>query len=733
MTKTEEGHRPIDPSGELSRARAAALASARELGRPELAEDAALVMSELLTNAILHGGGCTGVHVGPVADGLRIEVHDRSRVPPMLGQPFEGSLTGRGLRLVAAVSARWGADGEAQGKVVWAEITGDGRAGAGGIGNQGIVGMRAADWEGGEGPQVRRYRVELGDVPTDLLLAAKTHVDNVVRELTLASAGARAGNTAVIPPHLRSLLEPVVERFAEARLAIKRQALAAARRGDERTRLTLELPLSAAGAAEAYLAALDELDAYCRARRLLTLETPPQHQLFRRWYIQELVAQLRAAAGGTTGHKPQSFEARLLAELDHISGARRTAERAARLYSVAAALATAASPEAVAEAVLNEGVAALGAAGGGILLASDSDHRLSLPGAIGYDEELLERLRQESPRAELPAAVALRTGEAVWIESRAERYARFPELQDLEAQTVALCAVPLEVQGRRLGAVRFSFHQARLFDEEEKQFVLALAAQTAQALDRAQLQRSRIDVSRRLQRSLLPPSIPEIPGLEVAAIYNPFGDGIDVGGDFYDVWSLPSGEWAFAIGDAAGTGPEAAALTALVRHTLRALTISESDPARVVRALNTALLDAAADVDGERFCTAVFGLVSAGDRFEVRLASGGHPPPLLRRATGEVKVLPVYGSLLGVFRDIDVDCLRLTLEPGDSLVMFTDGVLEARYQGRYFDLEGVVRVLQSGMESQSAAATATALKEAVLGHTGGVLTDDMAAVVLRVP
>jgi serine phosphatase RsbU (regulator of sigma subunit) len=731
VNSTYEEQRQIDPTGDVSVARAAVHGCAEELGRPDLADDAALVASELLTNAMLHGGGCTGVQLSALPGGLRIEVRDRSRLPPMIGRPFDGSLTGRGLRLVAGLATRWGAEGEADGKVVWAELTGEGRPVPPDVDDDDLLAMWGEDPEH-DGRSRRRFHVELGDVPTDLLLAAKTHVDNVVRELTLASAGARAGQTADVPPHLRSLLEPVVERFAEARLAIKRQALAAARRGDERTRLTLDLPVTAADAAEAYLRALDEVDAYCRARRLLTLETPPQHQLFRRWYVEELVAQLRAAAVGAPERKPQTFEARLLAELDRVADARRAAERAARLYSVAAALATAATPEAVAEAVLNEGVAALGAAAGGVLLAADPD-RLSLPGAIGYDEEVLERLRKESPRAELPAAVALRTGEAVWLEPHAERDARFPDLQDLEASTVAMCAVPLEVHGRRLGAVRFSFHQARLFDEEEKQFVLALAAQTAQALDRAQLQRSRIDVSRRLQRSLLPPSVPNIPGLEVAAIYNPFGDGIDVGGDFYDIWAVRSGEWAFAIGDAAGTGPEAAALTALVRHTLRALTISESDPARVVRTLNTALLDAAAEVHGERFCTAVFGLVTVGDKVEVRLASGGHPPPLLRRASGEIEVLPVFGSLLGVFHETDVHSLRLTLEPGDSLVMFTDGVLEARQQGRFFDLEGVMQVLEASEQGRGAEATAAALEKAVLDHTGGSLSDDMAAVVLHVP
>jgi serine phosphatase RsbU (regulator of sigma subunit) len=375
-------------------------------------------------------------------------------------------------------------------------------------------------------------------------------------------------------------------------------------------------------------------------------------------------------------------------------------------------------------------VAALGADAGGVLLATDAD-QLLLPGAIGYDETVLARLRSESRHAELPAAVALRTGAEVWLESRTERDERFPDLAGLEAATVALCAVPLDVQGRRLGAVRFSFREARLFDEDERRFVRALAAQTAQALDRAQLQRARIDVSRRLQRSLLPPRLPDVPGLEVAAIYHPFGDGIDVGGDFYDIWAIGAGRWALAIGDAAGTGPEAAALTAMVRHTLRALTLTERAPERVLRILNMALMEAVVDAEGERFCTALFGVVTPGERSEVVLASGGHPSPVVRRAGGGTEWIRVGGSLLGVFPDADVRSVRVRLDPGDTLLLVTDGVLEARQNGTFFDMEGVERVLAASVGSARAAAEG--IEQAVLAHTGGILTDDMAAVVLRVP
>ena len=715
----------------LSRARLLAVERAKELGLGHLADDAALVVSELVTNAVLHGGGCEGVAVETRDGGLRIEVRDRNRLPPMLVRARDDSLTGRGLRLVASLSADWGTDFRPDGKVVWAHVTGE-VTGRPGVDDQDLLALWADDdWDFAD-PSAR-FHVELGDVPTDLLLSAKFHVDNIVREFALAEAGAEAGITAEIPAHLASLVSAVVDRFADARLAIKRQALEAAARGDRSTRLALDLPLSAADAAEDYIQALDKVDSYSRARRLLTLETPPQHRLFRHWYIEQIVTQLRAAAAGEDPPPAQPFTTRLLAAIDTVATNQRRLERSARLYAVSSALAVAATPEDVAAAVLNGGVAALEAAGGGILLATGAD-RLALPGAVGYDEDVVERLRSEPADADLPAAVALRTGAPVWLESRQECDERFPKLAQLEPSTVALAAVPLIVKGRRLGALQLSFREARLFDEDERRFVLALAAQSAQALERAQLQLSRVDVSRRLQRSLLPPSLPDVPGLDIAAIYHPFGDQMDVGGDFYDMWKVGPDQWGIAIGDAAGTGPEAAALTAVVRHTLRALTLSETDPARVMETLNMALLAAAQEGTTERFCTAFFGLVTArdgADGVELWAASGGHPPPIVRRRDDRIETVPMEGSLLGLFEKVEIHNVRLSREPGDTLVRVTDGVLEARRDGRYFDEAGVAQVLAA--KPASAEAVALALDEAVVAHIGGSLIDDVAAVVVRVP
>ena len=190
---------------------------------------------------------------------------------------------------------------------------------------------------------------------------------------------------------------------------------------------------------------------------------------------------------------------------------------------------------------------------------------------------------------------------------------------------MALCAVPLVLQDRRLGALRFSFTTPRLFDEDERRFVLALAAQTSQALDRAQLNEERLDFGRRLQLSLLPRRLASPPHIEIAGVYHALGDGTELGGDIYDVWAMDGGRWGLAIADASGTGPEAAALTAMVRFSLRALSITDSSPVSVLDKVNRALLGAeVGGIEGDRFCTALFGVLTPGPTSTVALGGGGY-------------------------------------------------------------------------------------------------------------
>jgi anti-sigma regulatory factor (Ser/Thr protein kinase) len=450
-----------------------------------LLDDAALVAAELLANARQHGAAPISVCVSGSAGLLRLEVHDGSpRAPVRLAQSLT-NMTGRGLNLVEAVTARWGCERSTSdgGKIVWAEF--DSEAPATRQPVEGDMNTILTAWTDDEDHGDQRFEVVLGDVPTDLLLEAKAHIDNIVREFSLAAA-AGEDQPSEMPEHLAHLITTVVHGFSDARDAIKRQALEAARQGQARTRLVLNLPVSAADAGEAYLAALDEADDYSRAARMLTLETPPDHRLFRHWYVEAVVQQLRDVADG---HRPQpitGFEERLVGEVRRLASEQRVSDRAARLQRVTAALARARTPEDVADVVVALGVDALGASGGGMLvLASDGEH-LAVPGAVGYERELVDALREERLDAPLPAATALRTGESVWLESQEERDTDFPALRGFESTTVSMCAVPLVVTGRILGALRFSFDRRKLFDENERAFVEALAAMTAQTLFRTE-------------------------------------------------------------------------------------------------------------------------------------------------------------------------------------------------------------------------------------------------------
>ena len=712
----------------VARIRALVADELRRLDRIDLTDDAELVASELATNAILHGDGIVRVAVDEVDERIRVEVEDRTRVSPVMALATSDAMTGRGLRLVSSIASRWGVEPADGGKVVWAELE------AGHTPQTPSAEALLDLWDDDLGVDdlataPARYPVTLGQVPTDLLLAAKTHVDNLVREFTLLTAGAQQGGSSPVPPHLATLIDGVVNRFAEARQSIKRQAIAAAGRGDDHVRLELHLGLDAADAGEEYLAALDEADAYCRAARLLTLETPPQHRVFRQWYVGELVAQLRAAAEGRPVPPPEPFEQRILRELDVVARASERAERAARLYDVAAALSGAGSPAEVVAAVLGSGVPALGASAGALLLADGPGLRVS--GAVGYPDDLVQRFAVQRADAVLPAATALRTGTPVWLESRQERDQRFPELRDVERSTVSVCALPLLVSGHRLGVLRFSFDVARLFDEEERRFALALAAQAGQALERALLEEQQTTLSRRLQRGLLPGRLPAVPGVDVAAASQAAGAGLELGGAFYDVWATAGGHWAFAMGDAAGSGPEAAALSALVRFSLRSLTVDDGDPVEVLRRVNTVMLGSSMDeLRAERFCTLLLGVLVPGPSVEIRLSSAGHPPPLVRRRGGPVELVPVAGTVLGVLDQPDVGSATVTLDEGDSLTVFTDGAVQARAGGRPFGLEGVRAAVAAAPDS--ARGTADALAAAVQDHVTGDLDDDVAALVLRV-
>ncbi|RZS91274.1 PAS domain S-box-containing protein [Motilibacter rhizosphaerae] len=460
--------------------------------RTAVEDSSALVVTELVTNAVLHARGPVRLVLEPyAAAGVRIEVHDGSPAMPLRPIADAGSTTGRGLSLVESLAEAWAAEPTPRGKRVWVHLVpgtepddADFGLHPAGLGELGVDDLESwADLLEEVAPE--RYSVTLGDVPTDLLLAAKAHVDSLVRELTLTAGGAASGVTGALPEHLAGLISDVVQEFAEARHAIKRQALAAAGRGEPRTTLTLTLPTSAADAGERYLAALEEADRYAHTARLLTLAAPPQHQVFRRWYVTSLVSALRSHAAGEQPPPVPSFESFLLGAVDVLAGLQRASALAAHLHDATQRLSAAGGLDDVARAVLDAAARELDATGGALLLA-DGRHLRPLA-TQGDAEAYAGRIPTAGAGA---AAVAHRDRTPVWLESN----------EDRAGEPGAVCGLPLLVAGHSIGALELEFADSRLFSTDERAFLTALAAIGAQTLDRVRLDSSRTQVVHRLTR-----------------------------------------------------------------------------------------------------------------------------------------------------------------------------------------------------------------------------------------
>jgi serine phosphatase RsbU (regulator of sigma subunit)/PAS domain-containing protein len=236
----------------------------------------------------------------------------------------------------------------------------------------------------------------------------------------------------------------------------------------------------------------------------------------------------------------------------------------------------------------------------------------------------------------------------------------------------AVMAQPLRVGPRLIGIIGFANHVGRRpFTALEQRVALRISERIALAIDNVRIASERSEIAATLQRGLRPPVIPDIPGWSTAALYNPAGAENRAGGDFYDALPIDDG-WMVLIGDVTGHGAEAAALTALARHTLRTAVTITGDPLRALAALNDALL-ARAD---SSLCTVALMVLDQPARGSVRVAVAGHPPPLHVHDGASREVSPA-GPVLGAFEDAGWEIETVALDPGDQLLAYTDGVVEA--------------------------------------------------------
>ena len=293
--------------------------------------------------------------------------------------------------------------------------------------------------------------------------------------------------------------------------------------------------------------------------------------------------------------------------------------------------------------------------------------------------------------------------------------------------------VPMVSRGRMLGTITFlSAESGRRFGDEDVLLAEDLARRAAVAVDNARLYSERAQIARTLQDSLLPPRLPTIPGVEVAARYLAAGEGIDVGGDFYDLFDLGRGDWSVVMGDVCGKGADAAALTALARYTLRATADSAARPSDALHTLNDAVLRQRGD---GRFITVAYARLATnggGPGVRLTLSSGGHPAPIVLRADGSATPVGEPGTLLGVVTDPVLSDELIELGPGDSLFLYTDGVTEAHAPNHLLEAQDVARLL-SGCGPVDAAALVTCIEDEVRALGTGAPGDDIAMLALRVP
>ncbi len=235
-------------------------------------------------------------------------------------------------------------------------------------------------------------------------------------------------------------------------------------------------------------------------------------------------------------------------------------------------------------------------------------------------------------------------------------------------------------------------------------------------------------LARTLQQTLIPPAAPMIEHLDVAGQYRPAGDGSEVGGDFYDIFQTGPANWVISIGDVCGKGVQAAVVTALVRYTLRAAAIQDPSPRTALALANAALRGQRTD----RFCTVAFVRLRRIDGgWHVWFSCGGHPLPLLRRRDGTVTTVGRPGLLLGVFDDLTGHETRLALEPGDTLLLYTDGVPEGRRGEQFYGEQRLAAVLAAaGGDAEDVTA---AVLDDVLQFQNGTAFDDIAIVAVQVP
>jgi len=365
----------------------------------------------------------------------------------------------------------------------------------------------------------------------------------------------------------------------------------------------------------------------------------------------------------------------------------------------------------------------------------DDRLRATATWSAGSDELTLAMSTSTFESGEGLAGRVFGSGQAEWIETITST-ASFSRRAAAERVGIHSCfAFPVVVQGTTEGVIEMYSRSTRVPEPQLLAILQTAGLEIGRYLERSRSRSHLVEMAEALQASLLPPQSPVIPGLDIAVRYRAASGEGQIGGDFFDVFPLPDGQWVILIGDVSGRGPKAAALTALARYTLRAAAVSSHLPSAALNVLNDVVrreLEGAYEGD-ERFLTVAYMIVNpTPDGYAVSIACGGHPRPLTRRTDGSVEDVPCEGELIGPFEAHQSVDRELTLTGDELIVLVTDGILEAGTPRDEFG-EDRLREVIAASGTGTAAKVAAAIESAVVDHVGGHVDDDLAIVVLRVP
>jgi serine phosphatase RsbU (regulator of sigma subunit) len=376
-----------------------------------------------------------------------------------------------------------------------------------------------------------------------------------------------------------------------------------------------------------------------------------------------------------------------------------------------------------------------------MLMADGSIQRMAARGRDTEVADIFVKLRADAPidpHGPHPVAEVIRSGRTVYLDQLSDEdiegiTTRENEREVLRNHRFKSCIVlPLGARGSVLGALTlWIIRPPKAFDETARRTAKRLADRAALALDNARLHEQQVHIASVLQHSLLPRSLPEITGFETSSRFLAAGEAYEVGGDFYDVFSSGSGTWTAVIGDVCGKGPEAASLTALARYTVRTASSPDHAPSDILRTLHDSISSEHADL---RFCTAALAQIQTPSNgrgsAHLTVCLGGHPLPLILRKNGRVDAVGEPGTLLGALPSPLLSDVEATLAVGDSLVLYTDGVLDVRDRSIRDDPEWLEKELGKA-SGKGADEIAELLSQAAIKRHGGEARDDIAVLVLH--